>query len=132
MKILRPLDKQYKISSPFGDVNSSLRGGKPHKGVDFACPVGTPLYACFDGYVNLLKTKEDNSKSGNRIGIDSGEWRALYFHLMDDGFKCHCGQKVKAGDVVALSGNTGHSTGPHLHFELRNIITGISVEPEFI
>lgn len=136
MKLLRPVHPMYKVSAPFGHVNPNLRDGKPHKGTDFACPTGTPVRACYEGVVMLVRDlnegTEKQKRAGNRIGLYSigisPAYRALYFHLHS--FMCKLGQHVKRGDLVALSGNTGYSTGPHLHFELRLLNTDESVPPE--
>lgn len=137
-KLFRPVDAKFRISSGFGQVDPGLRDGKPHKGVDFACPVGTPVRACFDGVVLLRKTEDEISRKktrkgkafeGNRIGLYNRDYKALYFHLQD--FECKLGQKVKRGDIIGWSGTTGNSTGPHLHFELRVLNTDKSINPEF-
>lgn len=139
MKVLRPVGKEYRISSKFGQVDKGLRDGKPHKGVDFACPAGTPVRACFDGVIALLRTEKEpvgddkasiqSRKGGNRVGLYNASHRALYFHL--SAFLCDAGDKVLVGQVIALSGNSGNSTGPHLHHELRILNTDESIEPEY-
>ena len=144
MKVLRPVSASFPITSNFGDINLKLRSGKKHKGVDFGCPVGTPVRAAFDGVILLQKTqyeisspknvcKDGTAKEGNRLGLYSSHLtppiRALYFHL--ENFIVDVGQTVKRGQVIALSGNTGYSTGPHLHFELRWLNNDEPFAPEF-
>lgn len=88
---------------------------KFHEGMDFACDVGTPVYATGDGIVNAA---DWHSGYGNRIDIDHGfGYLTRYAHLSKISVKP--GQSVKRGDLIGLSGNTGKSTGPHLHYEVR-------------
>lgn len=134
MRVFRPVSKRFPITGPFGSVNPNLRGGKPHRGVDIGCPIGTPVWACFDGVIKAaLRTEqgEDGARLGNRVALDTpdGQVRALHFHLSS--FKCEVGQKVKEGDLIALSGDTGIVTGPHLCFGLRKMPEYEPIEPEF-
>lgn len=138
--VKRPVAEKYPISAEFGSVNPKLRGGKPHKGVDFVCPELTPVMACFDGVIALLRTKDQvsnaisampdgSAKEGNRVGLYCRTHRALYFHL--DKFLVEPNQPVKKGDIIALSGNTGYTTGPHLHFQLEDLNSNQPIKPEF-
>ena len=91
-------------------------GRRPHMGIDLAAPRGTPVYAAHQGMV--IYAGRDFRGFGNMILIESGHgWATLYAHLQK--ILVTEGQKVKLGEPVALMGNTGHSTGPHLHFEIR-------------
>ncbi len=97
-----------------------------HTGVDYACPVGTDVFAMQDGTVIaggwgasygtqiLIDQKALNEGKPNRI---AGGW-AIYAHLSKSLVKP--GQVVKKGQLIGKSGNTGNSTGPHLHVEVRN------------
>lgn len=88
---------------------------KFHPGMDFSAPAGTPVYAPGDGVV----TRADNRVSGygNHIRIDHGfGYTTLYGHLHK--YNVRRGQKVKRGDLIGFVGNTGRSTGPHLHYEI--------------
>lgn len=88
---------------------------KMHEGMDFACDIGTPVYATGNGTV---KTAEWASGYGNLIEIDHGYgYLTRYAHLNEISVKP--GQKVNRGDLIAKSGNTGKSTGPHVHYEVR-------------
>jgi murein DD-endopeptidase MepM/ murein hydrolase activator NlpD len=111
----KPVDA--KPGSPFG-----LRNGKPHNGTDFPVPVGTPVKAPQDGVVT--KTGND-SMNGIHVVIRSGDNEHFLLHLSK--INVSNGQRVKQGEVVALSGNTGHSTGPHLHWEKH--VAGHAVDP---
>jgi len=100
-------------------ITSLLRDGRHHKGVDFKTPLGTPVKATFDGVV-ARKTWNFHS-NGNSLDIQEagGKHRnALYLHLSEIPKAVEVGQRVKKGEVIARSGNTGHSFAPHLHYQL--------------
>ncbi|MDN5717741.1 MAG: M23 family metallopeptidase [Janibacter sp.] len=106
---VKPLDNAV-FTSPFGP-----RWGKLHAGQDYAAPVGTPLKALSSGTVVGA-----GPMSGYGIYIDIKYWDGTvvrYAHMSS--FSASVGQQVAPGDVVALSGNTGRSTGPHLHMEIH-------------
>ncbi len=89
---------------------------KFHYGMDFTAPTGTEVYATGDGKV--VQISRSRRGYGNKIVIDHGYgYKTLYGHL--NSFKVKKGQKVKRGDVIAYVGNTGVSTAPHLHYEVR-------------
>ncbi|WP_417807667.1 DUF5930 domain-containing protein [Thioclava sp.] len=113
-----PVKSHFRFSSPFG-----RRWGKMHEGVDMAAPTGTPIYAPADGvviaaewergYGNLIKIRHE-------FGITT-----RYGHLSK--IRVKRGQKVSQGERIADMGSTGHSTGPHLHYEIR--ISGKAINP---
>ncbi len=87
-----------------------------HPGVDFAVPTGSPVYAVDAGLVIFAGWSDLGY--GNTIVIDHGNgYKTLYAHLSQ--VSEYCGAIVTAGHVIGLSGSTGNSTGPHLHFEVR-------------
>jgi murein DD-endopeptidase MepM/ murein hydrolase activator NlpD len=106
--------KNGKITTPFGKVGKHWSSGK-HLGVDFACKIGTPVLAVADGKIT-------NSTWGKAYGkqivqkVDGGF--VIYAHL--NALRVKPGQKVTKGQIIGESGNTGNSTGPHLHLEYRN------------
>lgn len=109
---------QYQITSPFG-----ARWGKAHKGVDLGSKEGTPFYAAAAGTVTLCAW---NGGYGNEVQITHGGGIVtIYGHSSK--LLCKVGQKVKVGDQIALVGNTGHSFGAHLHFEVH--VNDEAVEP---
>ncbi|MHA7579421.1 murein hydrolase activator EnvC family protein [Paenibacillus vandeheii] len=116
-----------RISSPFGRRTHPITGevGKMHNGVDFAVPVGTSVHAASGGIVIMA---EWYTGYGYTVIVDHGGglW-TLYGHLREGGFKVSKGDTVSKGDLIAESGNTGNSTGPHLHFEVRD--NGTAVNP---
>ncbi|ADY50926.1 Peptidase M23 [Pseudopedobacter saltans DSM 12145] len=87
---------------------------KMHSGIDFTAPVGTPIYATGDGVV----IAQGNERGyGNRIMINHGYgYVTKYAHMSK--FKAKKGERVKRGDLIGYVGNTGASTGPHLHYEV--------------
>ncbi len=110
-----PTTKQFRVSSNFNPrrVNPVTGRVAPHKGVDFAMPVGTPVLAVGDGEVVIAKR---SGAAGNYVVIRHGrQYTTRFMHLKKILVKPR--QKVKRGDRIALSGNTGRSTGPHLHYE---------------
>lgn len=88
-----------------------------HKGMDFSAPIGTDIFATADGVITSIGWKQGY---GNCIIIDHGyEYTTLYAHIHKFKKGLRRGSKVSRGDVIASVGNTGKSTGPHLHYEVR-------------
>ncbi|MEQ9859947.1 murein DD-endopeptidase MepM [Pectobacterium cacticida] len=111
-----PTLKQYRISSNFNPRRINPVTGRiaPHKGVDFAMPIGSPVLAVGDGEVVIAKR---SGTAGNYVAIRHGrQYTTRYMHMHRILVKP--GQKVKRGDRIGLSGNSGRSTGPHLHYEI--------------
>lgn len=101
------------ISSRFG----APRDYGPHRGLDIATSRGTPIYAAAGGTV---RTRAYNSSYGYYVVIDhSNGYSTLYAHCSSIVSSIRPGQKVVRGQVIAYVGNTGRSTGPHLHWEVR-------------
>lgn len=103
----------------YEQITSLLRDGRRHKGVDFKTPVGTPVRATFDG--TITRKNWNFRGNGNSIEIaESGSQHrtAMFLHLSELPKSVQPGQRVKKGDVIATSGNTGHSFAPHLHYQL--------------
>lgn len=109
--------KPPRISQEFG-MNPGIYkqyGMKGHNGIDFAVPVGTPIYMPFDGKVKVRNSGK--AGYGLHVRIRSGNRECVIGHMsrvyiLD-------GQTIKMGHKIGLSGNTGHSTGPHVHVGLR-------------
>ncbi|QIQ21086.1 murein DD-endopeptidase MepM [Zophobihabitans entericus] len=120
-----PLEKPARISSQFNPrrVNPVTKQVTSHNGVDYAVSRGTPVLAAGDGEVVIAKY---SGSAGNYIAIRHGrQYLTKYMHL--DRIQVRAGQQVRKGDQIGLSGNTGRSTGPHLHYELH--INGKPVNP---
>jgi murein DD-endopeptidase MepM/ murein hydrolase activator NlpD len=112
------------MSSGYGYRHDPFSGaGAFHAGLDFKGPIGTPIYAASAGTVSFVGVQ---SGYGNVVEIDHGHGIITrYAHL--SGFDVTLGTPVTAGVQIARMGNTGRSTGPHLHFEVR--INGSAVDP---
>lgn len=112
-----PLAKQARVSSGFNPrrLHPVTKVVTPHNGVDFAVSRGTPVLSVGNGEVVIAKY---SGSAGNYVAIRHGrQYMTTYMHL--DKILVKQGQQVKQGDKIGLSGNTGRSTGPHLHFELH-------------
>ncbi len=105
-----------KVTSRFGKRSDPFtHKEKFHKGIDIACEIGTPVVAAASGTVEFVGWK---SGYGKTVIIDHGNgYKTLYGHLSS--YSIERGSKVEQGKKIALSGNTGRSTGAHLHFEVR-------------
>ncbi len=98
------------VSSPFG-----WRNGRPHEGVDMRVPVGVPIFAAHSGRVVFAGDRRDGY--GKLMIIRNGYLDTYYAH--QSRFVVAESRWVKEGDLIGFSGNTGRTTGPHLHFEAR-------------
>jgi murein DD-endopeptidase MepM/ murein hydrolase activator NlpD len=118
-------DRIDRIASGFGmRFHPIYRVLKMHAGIDFTMDVGTPVHVTGDGVVEHVE--RDRSGYGHNVLVDHGHgFETLYAHLSE--FEVREGEKVKRGEVIGLSGNTGTSTGPHLHYEV--IEDGKKVDP---
>lgn len=119
--------KRMVVTSPFGDRRTASIGGggtRYHRGVDLRASMGTPVFAPRDGIVRAVYT---SSSYGLVVELDHGSgWASLFAHLSKA--KVRRGQRVREGEVVALTGATGRVTGPHLHWELRH--EGRALDPQ--
>jgi murein DD-endopeptidase MepM/ murein hydrolase activator NlpD len=113
-----------RIASGFGyRIDPIYRTRKFHQGMDFTAPTGTDIYTTGNGVVEFVGWKQGY---GNTVILDHGfGYETLYAHLYKS--LVRKGQKVRRSDIIALVGNTGKSTGPHLHYEVR--LNGRPVDP---
>jgi len=119
---LYPLDSIINVGA-FGNIRKKGDVTLRHLGVDLDAVVGTPVYAVNDGIVSFVK---ELTVYGKMIIIDHGLGiYSLYLHLEE--FKVAKGDKVNRGEVIGLSGSTGYSLGPHLHFSIK--AKGASIDP---
>jgi len=116
-----PYIRPVNVSIPLGEgirfreVHPVLGTPRWHHGQDFRCPVGTPVYATGAGTVAFAGNEGDGY--GNQVLLDHGYgYRTLYGHLSR--WIVTSGQNVKRGDLLGYSGNTGLSSGPHLHYQI--------------
>lgn len=116
-----------RIASGFGTrIDPVYKVPKYHPGLDFAAPIGTPIYATADGVVTDAGYNEGGY--GNRVIINHGfGYETLYGHMYR--IKAKRGQKVKRGEVIGYVGSTGKSTGPHCHYEVHR--NGTPVDPVY-
>ncbi len=119
-----PLSKKI-LTSPFGYRTSPISGQwKLHAGIDLAAPIGTPVMACKSGKVKTVE--QMNAVYGNYIVIDHGGGKtSTYAHLSK--IDVSKGASVSGGQKIGEVGTTGMSTGPHLHFEVRE--NGNPIDP---
>lgn len=126
---MHPLDAEP-LSRKVGDhlvpdwLNLGERGHW-HRGVDIACPVGTPIRLVLSGVLSL--PKRDDAGFGLSVQCDGFRYRTTYGHLSV--VRVMPGQYGTHGDLVALSGSTGNSTGPHVHFEVWDKVSMAWVDP---
>ncbi len=106
-----PLDA-YIVSSEYGE-----RWGKVHKGMDMAAHVGEPVYSIADGEVIYAG---DGLRGYGNVVIVRHDRKTTSLYAHNSELKVKQGDQVTKGALVALLGNTGHSTGPHVHFEIRD------------
>ena len=116
-----------RIASGFGyRIDPVYKVTKLHAGLDFAAPIGTPIYATADGVVKEADFNEGGY--GNHVVINHGYgYETLYGHMVR--MKVRPGQKVKRGEVIGYVGSTGKSTGPHCHYEVHK--NGTPVDPVY-
>ena len=121
------------VSSP--QVSKTEPSGRPvggfltqgfhpgHNGLDFGVVVGTPVKATMDGKV--IYAGPNDQGYGNLVIVENGAYRTYYAHLSS--IPVAVGDTVTAESTIGLSGNTGHSTGPHLHYEIRK--NNVPIDP---
>jgi murein DD-endopeptidase MepM/ murein hydrolase activator NlpD len=124
--LLRTPVSGARMSSGFGMRRHPILGyTRMHRGIDFAAPTGTPIYAAGDG--RLVRVGRYGGY-GNYIRIQHGEgYATAYAHLSRFAEGMRSGRRVEQGDVIGYVGSTGRSTGPHLHFEVLE--NGEQVDP---
>lgn len=129
-----PINTFNKIT---GETTGYCGSGNPHTGIDFAAPTGTPIYAAHDGVI--IKTYDNatncygscNSTQAVGIGfrIDNQDGTISMYMHMSKRENLSRGTSVKAGQLLGYVGNTGSSTGPHLHYGMSNSTNGAVLNP---
>lgn len=113
MNYRQPFEGDYAISQKFGETYTNKTG---HTGIDYLCPVSTPILASETGKVFYAGWK--NGGYGYCVFLTHSDGNVtIYEHLLSD-IPVTVGQVVPRGQVIGYSGSTGNSTGPHLHFEI--------------
>ncbi len=124
---IQPIPKKATVvlASGFGiRIHPIYKVRKMHSGIDFAAPIGTPIYAAADGVIDNIEVSFTGY--GKKVEIDHGfGYRTRYAHM--HGFAVRNGQRVKRGELIGFVGDTGLSTAPHLHYEV--FINGAQVNP---
>jgi murein DD-endopeptidase MepM/ murein hydrolase activator NlpD len=113
-----PFEYDHRISSPFSKnrMHPTLNRRRPHNGVDYAAPSGTPILSTGQGVV--LRAGY-NGGAGNMVEIKHNKtYRTTYMHMRSFADGVHAGAHVDQGEVIGYVGTTGRSTGPHLHYEV--------------
>ena len=127
MPSIQPISNKNltRIGSGFGyRIDPVYKDRRAHKGVDFASPLGTPIYATGNGKV--VDAGFSTGGHGNRVVINHGfGYQTLYGHMYR--IKARVGDEVKRGEVIGYVGSTGKSTGPHVHYEVQH--NGVEVDP---
>ena len=119
-KYYPPIKKPWTITSGFGARVHPVTGvaGTFHAGIDIAAKVGTPIYAILDGTVAVAESNPKVNLAGKYIKINHTDGaQTVYMHLSR--VMVRSGQTVKRGQVIGYTGNTGRSSGPHLHFGIK-------------
>lgn len=123
----KPLAGKAEVSSEFGLRKNPFGGNsyEMHEGIDFTGPIGKPILATADG---VVVRAENSGGYGNHVKVDHGyNYETLYAHL--SAIDVRIGDRVSRGEVVGALGNTGRSSGPHLHYGVyRN---GRAVNPRY-
>jgi len=119
-----PLPESVQITSPFGVREHPLLGGtRLHAGVDLGAPMGTPVRAVGAG---IVRRASSDGINGRILILDHGR-RVVTTYCHNDVLLVHDGQHVDKGQVVARSGSSGRTTGPHLHYQID--LAGEPVDP---
>jgi len=132
MILLRPVPLQFHISQRFGENPNIYPATNGHNGIDFGLPEGNPVMAAADGVVTRAELDTTTAATPNRgygyhVRIQHPDGStSIYGHFQKDSFVVHTGDNVTMGTMIGRSGNTGFSTGPHLHFEVRMSLAGTS------
>jgi murein DD-endopeptidase MepM/ murein hydrolase activator NlpD len=126
---IQPISNKQLISLASGyglRIHPVYKVKRMHQGIDFSAAIGTPIYATADGLV--LTVEFSFTGYGNMVEIDHGfGYKTRYAHM--HGFAVRKNQKVKRGELIGYVGNTGLSTGPHLHYEVH--INGFAKNPVY-
>lgn len=125
--LLRTPINGARLSSGYGMRRHPVLGyGKMHKGIDFAAPTGTPIYAAGDGVIDYAGRR---GSFGNYVRIrHNNQYSTAYAHMSKIAMKSRNGARVKQGQVIGYVGTTGRSTGPHLHYEVLQ--RGAQINPQ--
>lgn len=133
MKLEKPFEGDFPMTQHFGDnlnVYYKQEGLLGHQGIDFAMPNGTPIFSAVNGVVVAVSREMQKGEGVAVMSSDQFEYNGqpclldtIYWHLKDGSILVNVGDKIKTGQRLGLSNNTGQSTGPHLHFSIIPMAT---------
>ncbi len=128
MRLSKPFIGNFPISQRFGqNLNNyyALEGLKGHQGIDFAMSIGNPVISAVNGTVVAISKDIQRGEGVSIMSSDKFEFKGqecflitVYWHLKDQSILVNIGDKIIVGQPIGQSGNTGQSTGPHLHFSV--------------
>jgi murein DD-endopeptidase MepM/ murein hydrolase activator NlpD len=113
--LLKPLHGKPPVTQMYGENPAAYPATQGHNGLDWGVPIGSPVCAAQAGLV--VRADLDPGGYGLHVRIQHADCLTIYGHLSE--ISIHRDEQVKPGRLIGLSGNTGRSTGPHLHFEVR-------------
>ena len=127
--VLTTISNGYKVligevTAKFGSIDSVHQ--TPHSGTDYSCKMFTEIHAPFSGVVSRIADYGNHTGLGKSVFVRVGDKQYVIGHLSS--IKTHVGQIIHKGDLLALSGNTGNSTAPHMHFGAFNAL-GKVIDP---
>ena len=126
--MILPVPDGIRVTQEFGITDYYYSsGGYPtpgHLGLDFGTPVGTPLRAPSSGRILTVNRHNLSSGWGAFIQLEDGRYTHTFGHLAADRMKVTEGDQVSEGEVIAATGNTGWTTGPHTHWQVMDVIEG--------
>lgn len=129
MQFRQPFAGDYPITLDYGEKFPPLYTDEsPHRGIDYGCPTGTPILASEEGIVIFVAHLTQGYGNFVLISHTGTTYETLYAHL--DSISVKVNDIVCKGDVIGYSGNSGNSTGPHLHFEVRK--SSIQIDPKTV
>lgn len=141
MILLRPVPVQFPITQHFGENPKTYPLTNGHNGIDFGLPEGNLVMAAADGVVTRAELDTETAAKPNRgygynVRVQHPDGStSIYAHFQKDSFLVATGDSVTMGTALGRSGNTGFSTAPHLHFEVRlgaAATSAINPEPFFV
>jgi Peptidase family M23 len=115
---------KFRLTGKFGEM-SPVRDFQPHSGIDLSMPEGTTLRSVGEGIVDKVFDGSGLIGKGLSVKMPDGT-RTIYGHMNE--VKARVGEHVNAGEIIGISGNTGNSTGPHLHFGMKDA-SGHVIDP---
>jgi len=135
MSYSKPFQGDYAISSGYGTRTNPVTGKQEgHNGIDFEVPLNTPLYNLEPGVVVVAGVIDNyNKKSPNLgVGVKSDEDGNVHMYMHMNRIDVKMGQRLEVAQMIGLSGNTGQSTGPHLHFGIYTSLYNNTINPSFL